>query len=125
MGWWSDLKAKNEALVERYGTVAIGTLLTLSLGSIIVCWFIVRPAFALDSWSSWVGSLGAAWAMSRTGFPLRILGALVLTPLVDRGLQALGVTSAPPPAAPAPGAASRSEAPDPAGPTTTTSPSPD
>jgi hypothetical protein len=81
---WRTVQEKRLALVEEYGLIAVGTLFALSL-----------PIYAFFFWVRWRdGSLDGtrgigttfvlAWAATRASLPLRIAGALVLTPLVAK-----------------------------------------
>lgn len=75
-------KQRLEALIEKYGWVAIVTYLTLSLLTIIgfsvAIWVGAEPSSATGV----LGVLFAGWALAKATMPLRILITLGLTPLI-------------------------------------------
>ena len=78
------LKDRLKALFDEYGTIAIATYFAI--------FFVVLGGFALaltfgvkiESAAGTAGTLGAAWVATKVTQPLRILGTLVLTPVIGK-----------------------------------------
>lgn len=78
------LKARLKQMFDEYGPIAIGTYFGI--------FFVVLGAFALaiqfgvhiDGAAGTAGTLAAAYVATKLTQPLRILGTLVLTPLVAK-----------------------------------------
>ena len=76
-----------KALFDQYGTVAIVTYFAI--------FFLVLGGFALaiqfgvkvESSAGTAGTLAAAWVATKLTQPLRILGTLVLTPVIGKLVQ--------------------------------------
>jgi len=108
MGWFSKLRRRYDALVARYGRIAIATYFTLFFGALFGFWGAISSGVDVAAAFQHLG-LDASGATSRTGTllvaygftkltqPLRIVATLALTPLVAR---VLGRAPLPIPAAP-------------------------
>jgi hypothetical protein len=78
-----------KALFDEYGKVAIATYFAI--------FFLVLGGFALaiqfgvkvESSAGTAGTLAAAWVATKLTQPLRILGTLVLTPVIGKLVQKL------------------------------------
>jgi uncharacterized membrane protein AbrB (regulator of aidB expression) len=81
---WRDLMARRTQLVEEYGMIAVLTLFGLSLPIYGVFFFLSWREGGLNGTASILTTAGMAWATTRATLPLRILGALVLTPFVAK-----------------------------------------
>jgi hypothetical protein len=74
------LKARLAALFAEYGTVALVLHFSISIatmiGFAIAIWSGAKPSSATGV----LGVLGAAWALGKATFPIRILITLAITP---------------------------------------------
>lgn len=82
MGWWTNLKARYEGVVETYGRVAVGTYVVLMVLSFAGVWIAINLGFEVEGVASGAGAIGATYAGYKLLQPVRIVGAIVLTPLV-------------------------------------------
>lgn len=81
------LKDRLKALLEEYGTVAIGTyfgIFFLVLGAFAIA---IQLGVKVESTAGTAGTLAAAWVATKLTQPLRIVGTLVLTPILGKLVQ--------------------------------------
>ncbi len=84
MGLWQDAKSRGEALVERYGRIAIGTFLVLMIANYSLFYVLIDMGVELKGAAGTSGKAAAAFAAYKLFMPLRIALAAVLTPFVAR-----------------------------------------
>lgn len=80
--WFQKLRNRYEALIAEYGSIAIAVYLVLFFGSIAVFYVLIELGFEVSGNLGEVGKIGAAYAAAKVLQPVRILGTLVLTPIV-------------------------------------------
>ncbi len=84
-----SLKDRMKALLDEYGKVAIATYFTiffLVLGGFAIA---IRFGVKVEGSAGTAGTLAAAWVATKLTQPLRILGTLVLTPVIGKLVQKL------------------------------------
>lgn len=97
MGIWARTRQRYDALVERYGKIAVITYLTIFATVLLGFWAAVsagadlasgfqKLGFDTSGASSQSGTLVVAYAFTKLTQPLRIGATLVLTPLVARAM---------------------------------------
>jgi hypothetical protein len=84
------LKERMKVLVEEYGTVAVVTYLAISLCTVAAFAIAIHIGIKVEgstepgSGLGLAATLGAAWVAAKVTVPLRILGTLVLTPVLGK-----------------------------------------
>ena len=79
-----SLKDRLKALLDEYGKIAIATyfaIFFLVLGGFALA---IRVGVKVDSGAGTAGTLAAAWVATKLTQPLRILGTLLLTPVIGK-----------------------------------------
>lgn len=96
MSRWTELKERSQALMERYGPIALGVHFALFFSVVFGAWLGIRMGLDLGSEAPAEGGLGGwllatfglelglAYAVSQALKPVRLLLVLALTPMVAR-----------------------------------------
>lgn len=95
MARWRQARQRYQALVERYGSIAIGTYLAIFFGVLLLFWVALGAGMDLGagfqrlgidtaSATSRSGTLVVAWGFTKLTQPLRIAATIALTPLFAR-----------------------------------------
>lgn len=79
-----------KALLAQYGRVAVGTYFGIFALTLTGFAAAISMGFNVSGASGTAGLLGAAWVATKLTQPLRIVGTVVLTPLVSAALTRLG-----------------------------------
>ena len=90
------MKARLEALLEKYGKVALITyfvIFALVFGGFAIA---ISLGVQVESAAGTAGTLGAAWVATKLTQPIRILATLALTPLLGRLVKWVGKKPPPP-----------------------------
>lgn len=82
MSRWQQLKARYGETLERFGSVALGTYLTIFALTLVGFWVAIRMGFEPEGVTAGAGTVGAAYVATKLTQPLRIGATIVLTPLV-------------------------------------------
>lgn len=82
--WWKRWKARLEALVEEYGTIAIVTWFSVFLLTVGGFWMAIEHGYSAAGAAAGTGKLVIAYGLTRATFPVRVAVVLVLTPLIAR-----------------------------------------
>lgn len=90
------MKARLEALLEKYGKLAL--IIYFSIFGLVLAGFAIaiRAGVQIESAAGEAGLLGAAWLATKLTQPVRILATLFLTPIVAKVMERF--RKAPPPA---------------------------
>ena len=78
------LKVRFKALMEEYGTIAIATYFGIFFLVIGGFWLAIRFGVEVEGTAGTAGTLAAAWVATKLTQPLRILGTLLLTPIIGK-----------------------------------------
>ena len=76
-----------KALLEEYGTIAIATYFAIFFSVLFGFAVAIQLGVKVDSTAGAAGTLAAAWVATKLTQPVRILGTLVLTPVVGKLLH--------------------------------------
>jgi hypothetical protein len=82
-------RARLSALFARYGASAVFVFVALSALALGSVWAAMHLGWRPQSTFGRAGTIGAAYAIYRLTLPLRVAGALALTPLVARLVERL------------------------------------
>lgn len=82
MSRWQQLKAKYADTLERFGTIAITTYLTLFVATLAGFWFAIRMGFQPEGVTAGAGTIGAAYVATKLTQPIRIGATILVTPIV-------------------------------------------
>lgn len=82
LAWLGRLKQKLQHLFEEYGTVALVVWFTTFGVTIAVLIAAISWGFAPTGAAAGLGTVGAAYAMSRATWPFRVAFTLAVTPFV-------------------------------------------
>jgi hypothetical protein len=85
------LKERLKVLFEEYGGVAIGIFGALWVLTLAGIWVAIELGWEPKSTAEKATTFGAAYVVFRLTLPLRILATAVLTPIVARLLERLGL----------------------------------
>ena len=81
------LKARFKALMDEYGKIAIATYFGIFFLVIGGFWLAIRFGVQVEGAAGTAGTLAAAWVATKLTQPLRILGTLLLTPIIGRFIR--------------------------------------
>lgn len=97
---WSAAKERLRRLVREYGSLALGVFIVLWVGTLGTIYTAVKMGWSPDSTAGQTGTFAIAYVFFRFTLPFRIGATVVLTPLVARILEKLGLRRPRPEAAP-------------------------
>jgi hypothetical protein len=83
-------KERLQALLQEYGSLAIGLFAFLWVGTLASIYLAVRMGWRPESAAGQAGTFGMAYLVFRLTLPVRIAATLVLTPLLAKLLQKFG-----------------------------------
>lgn len=82
MSRWQQMKSRYGETIERFGSVALGTYLTIFALTLLGFWLAIRMGFEPQGVTAGAGTVGAAWVATKLTQPVRIGATIVLTPPV-------------------------------------------
>jgi hypothetical protein len=84
---WNRLKTRWERLQKEYGTVAMGTYLSLWAMVLIGYVIAIKQGVEVEGASATGGLLFGAWVAAKVSQPARILVTVIATPFIARVLK--------------------------------------
>lgn len=81
--WWAGWRTWYDALVQEYGPTFVVTYLVLFFGTWFAFWMAVESGWSAEGPAS-LGTVGAAWVLTKATQPARIGISALLMPLFVR-----------------------------------------